>query len=219
MSRRRDDLQREALDATGDPVAAEALLAQVGAALDPVAPPPRARVRLMARIAGERAGGDRPSVRGEQARLAWWSPVAAALAAALIVAVLLRAAPSPEVARLRAEIASLRAAGVRALPMEALEAQAGARVQAFWDKDAGRWFIVGSGLKRMAGKDLQFWFITPDGQKIPSQSLDVHEDGCGLLVVTVPSELAGNIAAAAVTDEPIGGSAQPTGQIQLLCKL
>nr|MBA3845916.1 anti-sigma factor [Planctomycetota bacterium] len=161
-----------------------------------------------------------------QPRLAWWSPVAAALAAGLIVAVLLRSGPSPELARLRAELAplraelaSLRVAGVRALPMQALESQAGARVQAFWDKDASRWFIVGSGLKRMAGKDLQFWFITPDGKKIPSASLDVHEDGCGLMVVTVPSELAGNIAAAAVTDEPIGGSAQPTGQIQLLCKL
>lgn len=221
MNRRPDDLQRDALDATGDPAAAEALLARVGEALVPVAPPTRARARLLARI-----GGEVQAERQPQLRLAWWSPIAAALAAALVVAVLQRPGPTSELARLRAEVeplrvelAQLRTAGVRAMPMEAHEAQVGAKVQAFWDKDASRWFVVGSGLKRMAGKDLQFWFITLDGRKIPSQSLDVHEDGCGLLVVAVPAELVGIIAAAAITDEPVGGSAQPTGQIQLLCKL
>jgi anti-sigma-K factor RskA len=213
IRREDDDLQREALALTGgDPDAAAELLAAIAAAEPPVAPPPRAKARLLARIAAE------PPARAPS-RVAWWTPVAAAIAAALVVAVLLRAPPAdPELARLRAEVAQLRASGVRAMAMEAREAQAGAKVEAFWDRDAARWFVVGSGLKRMRGKDLQFWFITDEGRKVPSQMLDVHDDGCGMLVVTVPSDLHG-IVAAAITDEPRGGSPQPTGQVQLLAKL
>ena len=65
------------------------------------------------------------------------------------------------------------------------------------------------------GKDYQLWVVTKGDDKV---SVGVFDAGAGgVVVLTEPADLPpGDIAAAAVTDEPAGGSPQPTGSFQLL---
>jgi anti-sigma-K factor RskA len=68
-----------------------------------------------------------------------------------------------------------------------------------------------------AGRDrtYELWLITDDDRKVPAGTFDVDTEGSGMLRLEIP-EGVGTIVAAAVTDEPAGGSAQPTGTIRLL---
>lgn len=63
------------------------------------------------------------------------------------------------------------------------------------------------------GKTYELWFITPDQKKIPAGTFDVDPDGNGSIMVSVPDNV--QVALTAITDEPVGGSPQPTGTVQL----
>jgi hypothetical protein len=55
----------------------------------------------------------------------------------------------------------------------------------------------------------QLWIIPKDGAPIPSQTFTVDAEGKALVTgITLPGDQL--LAAAAVTDEPTGGSPQPT---------
>jgi len=65
-----------------------------------------------------------------------------------------------------------------------------------------------------AGRTYQLWFIR-DGKPVPSVTFNVAPAGDALVSdVTVPT--GGEISAAAITEEPAGGSQQPTTPILLV---
>ncbi len=68
------------------------------------------------------------------------------------------------------------------------------------------------------GREFELWFITPEQKKVPAGTFGVDVDGKAELVVQMPADL-GPVALAAITDEPLGGSPQPTGAIQLAGKV
>lgn len=94
--------------------------------------------------------------------------------------------------------------------------QPAARGRVFWDRDRGAFHLYASGLKPLPpGKAYELWFINAGQKKIPAGTFASNPRGEASLVATAPAD-AGRIAALAVTDEPAGGSPQPTGHIQLI---
>ena len=87
-------------------------------------------------------------------------------------------------------------------------------IQIFWDRARNTALLNASGLKPApAGRTYQLWWIR-DGKPVPSVTFDIDAAGAGLVKgVSVPTE--GELSAAAVTEEPAGGSQQPTSPILL----
>lgn len=74
--------------------------------------------------------------------------------------------------------------------------------------------LVVSGLTPLPPeRDYQLWFLR-DGQPVGSAVFDVGQSGEGQLVIRAPRQL-GHYDLAAITPEPAGGSAGPTGPIML----
>jgi anti-sigma-K factor RskA len=88
-------------------------------------------------------------------------------------------------------------------------------IQLFWNQRRNQALLNAYRLKPVpAGRAYQLWFIR-EGKPVPSVTFTPTSDGTATIErVTVPSE--GKISAAAITIEPIGGSAQPTSPIVLL---
>lgn len=91
-------------------------------------------------------------------------------------------------------------------------------IQIFWDKARNTALLNASGLKPApAGRTYQLWWIR-DGKPVPSVTFDIEADGAGLVRgVSVPTD--GELSAAAVTEEPAGGSQRPTSPILLVGQL
>jgi anti-sigma-K factor RskA len=89
------------------------------------------------------------------------------------------------------------------------------RIQLYWDRVHNTAVLHASKLQPTAsGRTYQLWFIR-DGKPVPSVTFDVAPAGEALVPgVTVPT--GGEISAAAVTEEPAGGSQQPTTPIILV---
>lgn len=89
-----------------------------------------------------------------------------------------------------------------------------AGAQLFWSRDQHVWLLHAFNLPRLPeGRAYQLWFVTP-AARIAAGVLDPDSLGHALLRVSVPPEAAGT-ELAAITLEPAGGSAQPTGPIVL----
>jgi anti-sigma-K factor RskA len=88
-------------------------------------------------------------------------------------------------------------------------------IQIFWDKARNTALLNATGLQPAApGRTYQLWWIR-DGKPVPSVTFDVGRGGSGLVKgVSVPTD--GELSAAAVTEEPEGGSQQPTTPILLV---
>jgi anti-sigma-K factor RskA len=96
------------------------------------------------------------------------------------------------------------------------EPQPGARGRIFWDRARGEWRFYAAELRPPGpGRTYELWLIDDRNRKIPAGTFDVDARGEGELHVSLKVD-AGTIVAAAVTDEPAGGVAQPTGSIQLV---
>ena len=88
-----------------------------------------------------------------------------------------------------------------------------------WDQQNRRWHLRTEGLPVSApGRTYELWFITSEQRKISAGTFDVDAKGAGTLLINLPPGL-NDIAVTAVTDEPRGGSEQPTGTIHLAGKL
>jgi anti-sigma-K factor RskA len=243
---REDDLHLYALDALEDGERAElerhlrsgcprclgmlaearATAAALAHTVAPVQPSPAVKERVMAEI--------RPKPARKPAHWAWPALAAAAAAAATF---LLVAAPAQrarqraqaDLARVEARARELEVEYDRAartlrvlrapgLEMAALAGQGpspGARGRLLLDPASGEWQLLVAQLPpSKPGKTYEAWLITADGTKLPAGTFDVDPSGEAELVLRPPAGV--TVAAVAITDEPAGGVAQPTGQIHLV---
>jgi anti-sigma-K factor RskA len=173
-------------------------------------PPPGLEARLMEKIAARAAAA--PRTRAPRNRLLRWRPVrhpvAAAVAAALIVAlgstniVLLAKLPGP------------RAAEGRSLATIALRGTAAARGAygtIVLDMDDNRGVLAVQGLTPLgAGRQYQLWIIR-GSERRSGGIFSVTDDGYGSLQITLPREFTG-FTGFGISIEPSGGSAAPTGE-------
>jgi anti-sigma-K factor RskA len=209
-------------------------------------PSPLAKARLMAAVAGEAKGGRGSDTRAGAVVAPpspWGRVAAAALAAAAVATVVtgilvdrrhraitaeLRARierQAGEVAALREEIRQAREAvrlvsspGVVVVDLQGQEGRTGASARVFWDRGRDAWQLYAAGLAPAGpGKTYQLWLVTAT-RKISAGTFDTAGAAQAAGRVTVPPD-AGAVLAAAVTDEPVGGSPQPTGSILLLGKI
>ncbi|HEV2292483.1 MAG TPA: anti-sigma factor [Tepidisphaeraceae bacterium] len=216
----------------------QATVALLGFSLDPIPPPPLAKARLMERVT---AGGDlnvaaretagasdarKPAERGR-----WLRALAVAALVALVIGagyhLLERRRSQQRIVALQrviedrdtrlAQLQSLVTTGQLSLiALDGSKPQPNASGRVFWDKDSGRWHVFVFDMQPPPpGREYELWFITADQKKVPAGTFGVDARGRGELVVQVPADL-GPLALAAVTDEPVGGSPQPTGAIQLV---
>jgi len=166
----------------------------------------------------------------------WLRPALAAIAATVVTAVALTVpgtqarrdllarveAQDREIVRLRGAVEAaaetvrvLRSPAVRVVALSGTEAQPRAAARIFWDPSRRTWHFYAAALRAPApGRTYQLWFITPAQEKIPAATFDVDARGEAAIEVAIPAGLDA-IAVAAVTDEPAGGSPQPTGSIHL----
>ena len=111
-------------------------------------------------------------------------------------------------------LASLLSPGVELVQLTAT-GDPDPRIQLFWDRRRNTAVLHASKLKPVpTGRTYQLWFIK-DGKPVPSVTFRVATAGEALVSqVAVPSE--GLLSAVAVTEEPEGGSPQPTTPILLV---
>jgi anti-sigma factor RsiW len=109
----------------------------------------------------------------------------------------------------QAIVAGLTGPGVKVIDAAATSArQPYARM--FWDQPTNRWTFVAYNLPAAApGHTYQLWLVTRDQKKVSAGTFAPSANGTALVRATyaLPSD---SLAAIAVTNEPAGGSAQPT---------
>ena len=97
------------------------------------------------------------------------------------------------------------------------QATPNAQAKVFWDTKQNQWVVYVLDLPATpVDKVYQLWYITNDAQKLSAATFRTDANGRGQIRVSVPSSTVPKLTATAVTMEPQGGSAQPTGQIQLV---
>jgi len=227
--------------------ALKAALYMMAFALPEEQPSAMAGSRLMARVRAEAGASSvtpgrvetrAPAPAGAVWRLAA-AAVLAAVAASWMTGMALDRRQRVEIAALRdrldrqmEELTTLRrqvlqagdairlasAPGVRVFDLAGREALAASSARVFWDPMSAAWRLYAANLPPATpGKTYQLWLITPS-RKISAGTFTglVAAEATGFL--SLPSD-AGTVVAAAVTDEPEGGSPQPTGSILLLGKI
>ena len=109
-------------------------------------------------------------------------------------------------------VAAMSGANVRVVDMVSTLKQApGARM--FWDRLANRWTMITHDLPSVKpGRTYQLWLVTAKAEKISAGTFNTDARGRAVVQATYPLSEA-NLAAIAITEEPEGGSAQPTGTI------
>ena len=113
----------------------------------------------------------------------------------------------------------LRDPSIQVVSLGGADPQKEAAGRIFWDRKNREWTFYAANMKPAgAGKTYELWFITADQKKIRAGIFDVDAKGDGSLTTRIPEGI-GEIALAAVTDEPAGGVDQPTGSIQLVGKV
>jgi len=207
-------------------------------ALPEVAPSESARARLMARVRAEAQEGRSPSASSMGWRIAAAAAVAAILGAFVTGTIVARRGAAvvaelhDRLDRQSAELADLRrqvfqakdsirmasAPGVHVFDLAGQKGAEQASARVFWDPKGATWQLYAANLGAPpTGKTYQLWLITPT-RKISAGTFSEGGTTEALGQVRVPDD-AGTVVAAAITDEPSGGSPQPTGSILLLGKL
>ena len=103
------------------------------------------------------------------------------------------------------------------IEMSGAEGAPNSSAKIYWDTRARQWVVMAQLPPAPAGKVYQLWFVTADA-KISAGLINPKDDGHAFTVVNVPQDV-NNIAAAAITLEPEGGSPQPTMPIFTLGKV
>lgn len=193
-----------------------AALVAVGIALGLLTARQDARLEAMSRQVadlGERQRGTGETLTGIVDRLDRWRQLGERLREAES-----RLAQREREARSLADrLAVMRAADV-VVPLAGAEAQPNAQGRLYYAKAQRRWLLTMSNLAPpAAGRCYELWFITATGEKIGSETFLPSASGEAEMMVDVPPGL--EVAVAAITDEPLGGVAVPTGEVHLVGKL
>ncbi|HEY0008093.1 MAG TPA: anti-sigma factor [Tepidisphaeraceae bacterium] len=207
-------------------VEAEAFIAEAAKSLPPETPSPAAWQALESRLRDDRREDRSLVIRPQENRSTWrrWAGLAAAacVGAAVTGGALWSTMQSRndllqsrnDLLQSRNQLLGRPDVQLVSLGGGAPQPSAGGRI--FWDRQRQEWHVYVFDLKAPApGKTYELWFITPDEKKIPAGTFDVDANGRAELIVKVPQSLDA-IALAAVTDEPIGGLPQPSGDVQLV---
>jgi anti-sigma-K factor RskA len=200
-------------------------------------PSPMVKARLVKNVRRSMTAAGAPALPFWM-RAATAAGVAAVLAAALTTGVLARrhatavAALRSEIDRQGAELAGMReqvrqaresirlisAPGVLVVDLAGQGPRAGSTARVFWDRSGDRWQLYAVNLPPSEpGKIYQLWLITATA-RISAGTFQATPAGEAAGTIAVPPD-AGPVLAAAITDEPRGGSPQPTGSILLLGKV
>ena len=109
-------------------------------------------------------------------------------------------------------VAAMSGANVRVVDMVSTQKLApGAKM--FWDRLANRWTMVTHDLPQVqTGRTYQLWLVTAKAEKISAGTFNTDAKGRAVVQATYPLAEA-DLAAIAITEEPTGGSPQPTGTI------
>jgi anti-sigma-K factor RskA len=105
----------------------------------------------------------------------------------------------------------------RVIPLAGQETAPNSSARVYWDVQGNRWVLTADLPPAPEGKVYQLWFVTPT-EKISAGLITTDKAGHGFAVVPFPPGAA-QLAAAAITLEPQGGSQQPTMPIYALGKL
>lgn len=209
-------LERRCATCTPAVEEARSLAAELAWLADPVAPPSRVRRRLMAEVRGEKQEAARPSTWTHWVA---WGAAAAALVFAFVA--------HRESTRLETQIAGLerqydqlstqnseyrRVLTIISAPATrpvSLGAADSPQLHAYWNEPLGL-VLAGSSLPAPGpDRTLQLWIVPAAGNPISVGIFRPDENGNVLSVFTPSFRIAGT-AALAISDEPAGGSPQPT---------
>lgn len=109
----------------------------------------------------------------------------------------------------------LRAPGLEMAALTGQGPSPAARGRLLRDPASRRWQVLVADLPPAApGRTYEVWFIAADGRKLPAGTFDVDARGEAELALAPPPDV--EVTAVAITDEPAGGVASPTGEIHLL---
>ena len=109
-------------------------------------------------------------------------------------------------------LAALTGSTVRVMELQSTS-QREACAKVFWDTVGGRWTLVTNHLAPAAsGRIYQLWLVTARAEKISAGTFQT--DQSGRAVYQPADALAGReLAAIEITDEPMGGAPQPSGEV------
>jgi len=189
---------------------AEAMIAQMGLALEPVEPRQETGEALMARIGATRSNLksqiSEPEPRNLRMRIFSAAFLSAAASIAITSAIFFYAT--------RTQREFFRSSNLQTVAMSS-NTQPHARGQVLWDRDHSQWRVAVFDLAPPPpGKEYELWFLSPKGP-VRSKTFNVDENGHQSLIVQVPADI-GPVAGAAVTLEKQGGTDVPTMPIQLV---
>ena len=125
-----------------------------------------------------------------------------------------RSVASAELAEINSVLSSPHS---RIISLAGLGPASNASAKVYWDVQGNRWVVWADLPPAPEGKVYQLWCVTPQS-KISAGLIAPDESGHGFTVVRFPSSVT-KLAAAAITLEPEGGSAQPTMPIYALGKV
>jgi Tfp pilus assembly protein FimV len=118
-----------------------------------------------------------------------------------------------------ATIAAIRSPQLKVVDLAGGAQQPKAWARLFWDQQHNTWHLLATDLAPLpAGKVYELWFINAAQQKIAAGTFSVDAKGVGAVMAVIPPNI-GVLTTAAVTDEPVGGVAAPTGSVQLVATL
>lgn len=108
--------------------------------------------------------------------------------------------------------------GTELYQLTSASGEAGPIVQLFWDRKHNRAVVHSFAVRDLpSDREYQLWFIK-DGKPVPSVTFRPEPGGhAQISAVSVPQD--GVLSAAAITEEPAGGSPQPTSPIYLVGSL
>jgi anti-sigma-K factor RskA len=112
---------------------------------------------------------------------------------------------------------AIRSPNSRTIELAGQEVAPSSTANIFWDTSGNQWVVAANLPPAPEGKVYQLWFVTADA-KISAGLIKTDQQGHAFTVIDVPKDLT-NLAAAAITLEPAGGSAQPTMPIYTVGKI
>ncbi len=211
---------------SGDPVVqdqlkdSEAFLAQLALMAPQVEPPPLLRSKLMNRV--REASAPVLVARPSRVWMLGWA-VAAGLAVVSLYSLFALRAANGELRKVGSELASVRSDAARSRKVLAVVLSRDARYirlstaqneplfRAFWGGGASGLVLSGANVPAPAvGRTFQLWVVPKGGASPVSAGVFMPQADGQVLLIAETSLRPSDAAALAISDEPAGGSAQPT---------